>query len=65
LSDGVATTVTAEAFNVNVTVNTTAVASFGETSLVVDGDLTVSGEINTSKTVTALNILNPFLLAGM
>ena len=39
LSDGVSTTVTAESANVNVTVNTTAVASFGATSLVVQGDV--------------------------
>jgi len=35
------------------------------TDVSVGRNLTVTGEINTSKTVTALNILNPFLLAGM
>lgn len=35
------------------------------TGVSVGQNLTVTGEINTSKTVTALNILNPFLLAGM
>ena len=65
LSDGAGTSIVADTANINITVDSVAVASFGASSLVVDGDLTVSGEINTSKTVTALNILNPFLLAGM
>ena len=59
LSNGIgSTTVTAEASNVNVTVNTTAIASFGDTGLVVNGDmyatqfigngLQLTGAINTT-----------------
>jgi hypothetical protein len=54
LSDGVATTVTAEASNVNVTVNTTAVASFSETSLVVNGDVHATQFIGNGSQLTGL-----------
>ena len=54
LSDGANTTVTAESANVNVTVNTTAVASFGETSLVVEGDVHATQFIGNGSQLTGL-----------
>ena len=52
-------------YNFNDVNNIWAANVYVTTDITVGRNLTVKGEINTSKTVTALNILNPFLLAGM
>ena len=52
-------------YNFNDVKNIWAANVYVTTDVTVGQNLTVTGEINTSKTVTALNILNPFLLAGM
>ena len=54
LSNGLGTTVTADSANVNVTVNTTAVATFGETSLNITGDVYATQFICTGSQLTGL-----------
>ena len=55
LSDGIgSTTVTAEPANVNITVNTTAIASFGATGLVINGNMYATQFIGNGSQLTGL-----------